>query len=90
MLQETLPIGNLAAWARLNNVEFNRVKVDSLPGERGSAIVATEESFQDGHLLMRVPQELILSLETVWIYAKSDRKLSEVLEAIGDFSRVHS
>ena len=90
MRQETLPVGNLAAWARLNNVEFNGAKVGSLDEEKGSAILAISESSQSGQVLIRVPQELVLSLENVWIYAKSDRHLSQVLEAIGDFSRVHS
>ena len=88
MHRETLPVGNLAAWACLNNVELNGVKVSTLPGDRGSAILASAESTQDHALLMRVPQELVLSLENVWIYAKSDRHLLQVLEAVGEYARV--
>ena len=88
MHRETLPIGNLATWARLNNVEFNGVKVSSVPDSRGSRVLATTNCLQEDAVLMRIPQELILSLENLWIYAKSDRHLAQVLEAAGDFTRV--
>lgn len=88
MHRETLPIGNLATWARLNNVEFYGVSVSSLPNSRGSGIVASTNSAQDDAILMRIPSELILSLENVWIYAKCDRHLAQVLESAGDYTRV--
>jgi len=88
MHRDTFPIDNLAAWARLNNVELNGVKASSLPRDRGSGLVAKTDVASSGALLMTIPQELILSLENVWIYAKSDKDLLHVLEAVGDFSRV--
>lgn len=57
-------------------------------GNRGSGLLMTAESSADNPLLMKVPNELVLSLENVWIYAKSDRYLRQVLEATGDYSRV--
>jgi hypothetical protein len=39
-------------------------------------------------ILLGIPSDLILSLETVHNYAKSDRYLREVLEAVGHFGRV--
>ena len=59
-------------------------------GNRGSGLVTTVERSADNPLLMTVPSEVVLSLENVWIYAKSDRYLRQVLEATGDYSRVSS
>lgn len=85
---EVLPIDNLGPWARLNNVEFNGVKVCALPGSKGSGVIATTEKSESDALLMSVPQEVVLSLDNVWIYSKSDRDLLQVLEAVGEYSRV--
>ena len=38
--------------------------------------------------LITVPNDCILSLENIWLFAKSDRHLREVLEALGGFSKV--
>lgn len=88
MHRDTLAIDNLAPWARLNNVDFNRVKASSIPGSRGSGLIATANKSENDTLLLTVPQELVLSLEFVWIYAKADRHLHQVLEAVGEYSRV--
>ena len=89
MHRETLPIEQLAAWTRLNNVEFNGVKIAALQGHKGSGLVTIAENATDNPLLMTVPNELVLSLDNVWIYAKSDKHLRQVLEATGDYSRVY-
>lgn len=88
MYRETLSINQLAAWTRLNNVESNGVISTTLRGNRGSGLVATAETLAGNPLLMTVPNELVLSLENVWVYAKSDKYLRQVLEATGDYSRV--
>lgn len=49
-------------------------------------MIATNHTSDDETPLMTVPAHLVLSLENVWIYAKSDRYLKEVLEAVGDYS----
>ncbi|KAA6406815.1 MAG: hypothetical protein FRX48_09313 [Lasallia pustulata] len=87
MQRKLLPIETLPAWAELNNVEFDGVKVSSLPAGKGSGVVATAAHSEDGAILMRVPQELVLSLGNVWMYAKSDQHLREVLEATGEYAR---
>jgi hypothetical protein len=61
--------------------------------DKGNAIVATEEisSHESDSLpqvLLQVPQDLVLSLETVQDYSKSDQDFREVLEACGGFGRV--
>ncbi|OAX78546.1 hypothetical protein ACJ72_07145 [Emergomyces africanus] len=101
MRREYLPIDALAAWARLNSVEFHDVKVTRLRSEdgndKGSAIVATAKQTsqelnpgaQAAHpkFLMTIPPDLVLSLDLVETCAKADRHLKEVLEAMEDFAR---
>lgn len=88
MQRKFLPIEALSAWAELNNVEFNGVKISSLPADKGSGVVATADHGEESAILMRIPQELVLSLENVWMYAKSNQHLREVLEATGEYARV--
>ena len=85
MYRDTLPISQLTAWSRLNNVEM-QVKVVALQGERGSGLVA--ERPIDNPILLTIPHDLILSPENVWMYAKSDKHLRQVLEITGEYSRV--
>ena len=88
MYRETLPIDQLGAWARLNNIEINGLKITTLQGNRGSGLVATAERPMNNPLLMTIPNDLVLSVENVWLYAKSDKHLHQTLEATGDHSRV--
>lgn len=88
MQRKFLPIEALPAWAELNNVEFHGVRICSLPDSKGSRVVATAEHAEEGAILMRIPQELVLTPEKVWTYAKSNHHLREVLEATGDYARV--
>ena len=87
MRRETLPADRLSPWAQLNNVDFNGVEVQSLGDNRGSGLVATWES-DNAAILMSIPQDLVLSLENVWTYARSDKHLLQVLEAVDEYSRV--
>ena len=88
MHRETLPPDSSSPWANLNNIELNGVKISLLQKSRGSGVVATRELSEDNAVLMTIPQELLLSLDNVWVYAKADRYLREVLEAVGDYARV--
>ena len=88
MYRETLPIHQLGAWARLNSIEINRLKITTVQGNRGSGLVTTAERPVINPLLMTIPKDLVLSLETVWLYAKSDKHLHQTLEATGAYSRV--
>ena len=87
------PIENLAALAVLNGVDFhdNAVAIKSLlPKERNTGVVAnrTLPGESDNAVLMSIPQDLVLSMENVWVYAKADKELREVLEGLGDYARV--
>ncbi|KAJ5682536.1 hypothetical protein N7462_005701 [Penicillium macrosclerotiorum] len=97
MRREYLPLGSLPAWLRLNGVTTNGVAVQGIgsPGketDKGNSIVATDvktskESDTSPEVLLRVPSDLVLSLDTVHDHSKSDRHLHDVLEAVGDFGR---
>lgn len=95
MKREYLPIDALPAWARLNGVSLSGVtfrRVEAEDGsDKGSALVATEDRETEDSgpdVLLQIPPDLILSLDTVGIYAKSDPYLREVLEAVGEFGTV--
>ncbi|KAJ5359540.1 uncharacterized protein N7496_011953 [Penicillium cataractarum] len=95
MEREYYPTDSLPAWLHLNGVTASGVafqKVGSVENDtdKGNAIVATEaktskESDTQPEILLRVPSDLVLSLEAVHGYAKSDEKLRQVLEAVGGF-----
>jgi hypothetical protein len=98
MKREYYPTDSLSAWLCLNGVTANGVTFHKLdPAEdgldKGTTIVATEartskETHTEPEILLRVPSELVLSLEAVHGYAKSDQHLREVLEAVGGFGTV--
>lgn len=72
----------------MNNIEFHEVKVCALPEDRDSGVITTAKKSESDAILMNIPRELVLSLENVWVYAKSDKDLLQVLEAVGEYSRV--
>ena len=88
MYRETLPVDQLGAWARLNGIEINGLKISTIAGNRGSGLLATAERRMNNPLLMTIPNDLVLSLDNVWLYAKSDKHLHQTLKATGEYSRV--
>ncbi|KAI9368672.1 hypothetical protein BJX61DRAFT_204127 [Aspergillus egyptiacus] len=98
MKRESLSIEALTPFARLYGVSLHGVTFGKLRAEdrtdKGGAIIASEDkqsvndaSAEEGAILLRVPPDLILSVETVHDRAKYDRHLREVLEAAGDFGK---
>ncbi|KZF23653.1 SET domain-containing protein [Xylona heveae TC161] len=82
-----LPIETLVSWARLRDISFHDVEVKTT-GPKGSAVFATKDIIdQDPEPLMTIPREMVLSLEGVYNFAKSDQHLQEVLGALGDYGR---
>lgn len=86
MKRESWTIEQLPPWTQLNNVELSGVVIAE--GVHGSGIFATRDFLDEEQILMTIPQQLVLSLENVWVCAKSDRHLLQILEHLGDFSRV--
>lgn len=85
---EKLPVSAIPAWVKLNGVSFNGVTISQLTGDRGLGVVGDEGNSERTRPLMLVPADLILSVQNVFIFAKSDQHLREILEAVGDYSRV--
>lgn len=93
MRRQTLPITALPVWAKFNGIELHRVEIERLTAhgiDKGSAVVARRDITGNGNneQLMLVPRDMILSMEAVGNYAKSDKHLREVLEAAEDYARV--
>jgi hypothetical protein len=100
MKRQYLPIEALPAWTRLNDITLHGVAVEhfrSTDGtDKGSAVIAKEEKYNGDpaseesrpEILIKVPPDMVLSLPLVDNYAKSDRYLRQVLEAVGDYGRV--
>lgn len=86
----TLSIDNLPAWIKVNHVELNGIAVKANIPCRGYGLTATAHINESAAPLMIVPKELILSLENVWVMAKADRCLRDVLDSLGDYARVKS
>ncbi|EKV06264.1 SET domain protein [Penicillium digitatum] len=97
MKREYITIETLPAWQRLNGIVTQGISVhkigsDQHGADKGSALIATETQMSSENdakpkILLQVPPELVLSLETVQNQAKTDGHLRDVLEAIGDFGR---
>ncbi|EEA25623.1 hypothetical protein TMatcc_006145 [Talaromyces marneffei ATCC 18224] len=89
--RQLLPIDALPAWAQLNGIKFHDIEFKKL--EYGSGIVAktdkeyssAQEAAEKPEILMTVPPDMVLSLDLVHEFAKSDPYLRAVLEASGDF-----
>lgn len=98
MKREFLPIETLPSWAVLNDVSadgvaFRRLRSLEDGTDKGSAIVATRDRRDDGsglspQVLLTIPLDMVLSLQSVENHAKSDGSLREVLDAVGDYGRV--
>lgn len=85
---QKLPVSAIPAWAKVNGISLNGVTISQLTGDRGLGVVGDGGNSDRTGPLMRVPAELILSVQNVFVFAESDQHLREVLEATGDYSRV--
>ncbi|RVX70938.1 hypothetical protein B0A52_06095 [Exophiala mesophila] len=86
MRHESMPIDHLYAWAELNQVKLIGTTVEPhilAPdgSDKGGGLVV-KTSHGPGEALLRVPLDLVLSKERVYEYAKADKQLKELLEAI--------
>ncbi|KAL3468010.1 hypothetical protein BJX64DRAFT_82529 [Aspergillus heterothallicus] len=97
MKRKHIPLEPLNSFARLYGVSLRGVTFGNLRADdgtdKGGAIIATQErrsvdeESPEEDVLIRVPSDLVLSLEMVHERAKYDRHLSEVLTAVGDFGK---
>ncbi|KAF4125679.1 SET domain containing [Geosmithia morbida] len=85
-----LPIQALPAWASLYDVNFYSVRLENMKG-RGIGLAAAQplslaaghEGATDDRPLLKVPRDLVLSIEAVEQYAKIDHHFHELLDATG-------
>ena len=94
MRHESMPIDHLYAWAELNQVKLIGTTVEPhilAPdgSDKGGGLVV-KTSHGPGEALLRVPLDLVLSKERVYEYAKADKQLKELLEAIPPLLQVGS
>lgn len=85
------PTERTEEWAKFNGAVFNGVRVGRMKGleDHGSTIISTQEFGPNAEEpLMIVPRDLVLSLELVESYAKSDEVVRKLLAALGEFGRV--
>lgn len=89
---KTTQISRLSALARLNGVELNNIRVaETATDQEGFGIVAdadlTSENEQNSTVLLRIPEELILSHQSVLEYARIDQHFKTLLELLADQGR---
>ena len=87
MASSNLPIDTLPVWASLNNVHFSDVEVGAL-GEKGQGIVSTAQISETGDaadppVLLKVPHDVILCEDVLDGYAKGDKRLKGLFDAMG-------
>lgn len=85
-----LPPEAFLPWALYNEVTFDRTIPGVVEG-RGGALLAKDDLDADSdqsRVLLRVPRDLVLSLERVQQHAKVDKDFREVLESLVEFGRV--
>jgi hypothetical protein len=78
---------DLPAWAHLNGVSFNKVKVTSTEGKGYGVVSDTDSSAVDAGsntpALLTVPHDLVLNTAAVEEYAKEDKNFRQLLDAVG-------
>ncbi|PYI28574.1 SET domain protein [Aspergillus indologenus CBS 114.80] len=92
---ESVVFGTLGAEHHHENDTSDSNSNGNSYSNKGTGIIATEDraggetalGAVDTGVLLKVPPDLILSLETVHGYAKSDGRLRAVLDAVGEFGR---
>jgi len=86
MRRERLPISDLPAWCKLNDVTFLDTAVKELGGKGFGLVIeralSSQETF-DVPTLLLIPHDLILSAEAIEEYAKVDHHFRQLLDAAG-------
>lgn len=76
-----LPIESFPAWALLQDVEFDDVGIAQTP-DKGYGLVSNKDVEQET-IVLRVPRELLLSVDQVEQYVKIDSNFRGLLAAFG-------
>ena len=80
-----LPLSEFRAWARLNNITFDRAKLQEVGDGKGVGVLLDDcrQDHKRPSPVLRVSRDLILSAETVHEYAKVDKNFNELRESLG-------
>jgi hypothetical protein len=87
------PIKNLQTWAALNGVGLSAASIkaeilDDQGNSKGGGLVASKD-VAAGEAILRIPAELMLSIEQVEQCMKADSTLQRIMEA-ATFAKVGS
>jgi hypothetical protein len=80
-----LPLRDLPAWCRLNNIAFNDVTVADIEG-RGLGLIAEATINNENNelpALLTIPKDHVLSAAKIEDYAKENKDFCELLDAAG-------
>jgi hypothetical protein len=87
MKYSSLPTSQLTSWALLNNVELHGVKIEADivadGSSKGGGVLATA-AHNEADPLITVPRDIIVSKEQIADCSRTDARLRELLEALGD------
>src|SRR5690349_4750654 len=84
-----LSLSYLPSWAKLNDIVFEDISVETNKTYGGYGIVTTttiidSSGDEDNPLaLLKVPKDLILNSENIVEHSKADKHLRELLEVVG-------
>lgn len=86
------PASSIGLLGASCGVDFGPCNITSIEG-KGAALVANQ-SVANGpdeeKMLVSVPREIVLSKETILLYAKSDKHLRDLLDAVGEWAQVRA
>jgi hypothetical protein len=83
-----LPLEAFPTWARLNNIDFSNVGLERIDGKgfgwvADRDVTSGSQDDNDVAVLLKIPRDLILSLEAVEEYAKIDQNFRQLREVAG-------
>lgn len=88
---DRLALENLPSWSMINGIETSGIRLEPhiiRDGvDCGGGLVSNTATKEDT-VLVSVPQDLILNREQVFLQAKTDAHLRQLLETLGDFVEV--
>ena len=89
MRRARLSFESIPEWAKAHGVKLNGVSISKSESGYGWGVVATTVSTEPRHQFIVVPPELIINIDLIWRCSGTDPHLREILEANGDFAKVH-
>jgi len=86
MQRKRLDLKNLVPWTLINTIDLNGVTIEDV-GSAGTGVRLAKANHNAANPVMTIPSDLILSREGVFVQAKSDTQLRDLLLANEAFSQ---